>query len=43
MRAVIDVPVPRPRDRATLARHPAYDAIQEQLLRILAEDGLAAA
>ena len=43
VRAIIDVPIPRPRDRASIVEHPAYAAIQEQLLAILAEDGQAAA
>ena len=43
VRAIIDVPIPRPRDRASIVEHPAYAGIQEQLLAILAEDGQAAA
>ena len=43
IREVIDVPIPRPRDRAGIIEHPAYAGIQERLLSILAEDGLAAA
>jgi nitrate ABC transporter ATP-binding subunit len=43
VREIIDVPIPRPRDRAGIVEHPAYAAIQERLLSILAEDGMAAA
>ena len=43
IREIIDVPIPRPRDRATIVDHPAYHGIQERLLGILAEDGLVAA
>ena len=43
VREIIDVPIPRPRDRAGIIEHPAYAGIQERLLAILAEDGLAAA
>lgn len=43
VREIIDVPIPRPRDRAGIIEHPAYVGIQERLLSILAEDGLAAA
>jgi nitrate ABC transporter ATP-binding subunit len=43
VRQVIDVPVPRPRDRSTIAEHPAYHGIQQRLLGILAEDQLSAA
>ena len=43
VREIIDVPIARPRDRASIVEHPAYAAIQEQLLGILAEDGQAAA
>ena len=43
VRAIIAVPIPRPRDRASIVEHPAYAGIQEQLLAILAEDGQAAA
>ena len=43
VREIIDVPIPRPRDRAAIVEHPAYVRIQEQLLSILAEDGRAAA
>jgi len=43
VREIIDVPIPRPRDRAAIVEHPAYVGIQEQLLAILAEDHRAAA
>ena len=43
VRAIIDVPIPRPRDRASIVEHPAYTGLQAQLLTILAEDGQAAA
>jgi nitrate ABC transporter ATP-binding subunit len=39
VREVIEVPIPRPRDRATIGDHPAYHEIQQRLLAILAEDG----
>ena len=40
IRAVIDVPIPRPRDRASIASHPSYDAIFRQLVDLLiAGDG----
>jgi nitrate ABC transporter ATP-binding subunit len=43
VREIIDVPIARPRDRAGIIEDPAYGAIQEQLLAILAEDGRVAA
>jgi nitrate ABC transporter ATP-binding subunit len=43
VREIIDVPIPRPRDRATIVDHPAYRDIQQQLLDILAEDQVIAA
>ncbi|HEX4979952.1 MAG TPA: ABC transporter ATP-binding protein [Acidimicrobiales bacterium] len=43
VREVISVPIPRPRDRASIAEHPAYAAVQDRLLGILSEDGLVAA
>jgi nitrate ABC transporter ATP-binding subunit len=43
IRAIIDVPIPRPRDRVTIVDHPAYAEIQHRLLEILSEDSLAAA
>jgi nitrate ABC transporter ATP-binding subunit len=43
IREIIDVPIPRPRDRASIVEHPAYHDIQEHLLAILAEDGRTAA
>jgi nitrate ABC transporter ATP-binding subunit len=43
IREIIDVPIPRPRDRATIVDHPAYRDIQQQLLDILAEDQVIAA
>lgn len=42
VREVLDVSIPRPRDRATVGEHPAYKEIQRQLLAILAEDELVA-
>lgn len=38
---IIDVPIERPRDRASIVAHPTYAAIQAQLLRILQRDELA--
>ena len=43
VRTILDVPIERPRDRATIGKHPAFEAVQAQLMSILAEDGLAAA
>lgn len=43
VREVIDVPMPRPRDRATVVDHGAYREIQQRLLGILAEDRVVAA
>ena len=43
MRARIDVPIPRPRDRATIVDHPAFVETQQRLMGILAEDDRAAA
>jgi nitrate ABC transporter ATP-binding subunit len=43
VRAILDVPIERPRDRAAIGAHPAFVRVQEELLGILAEDGLAAA
>jgi nitrate ABC transporter ATP-binding subunit len=43
VRAILDVPIPRPRDRATIGTHPAFSQVQEQLLAILSEDRLLAA
>jgi nitrate ABC transporter ATP-binding subunit len=42
IRAIIDVPIPRPRSRTTISEHPAYRAVQQRLLDILTEDQLAA-
>lgn len=36
IRAVIDVPIPRPRDRTRITQHPAYPAIYQQLVGLLA-------
>ncbi|HEU4421633.1 MAG TPA: ABC transporter ATP-binding protein [Pilimelia sp.] len=41
VRRVIDVPIPRPRDRLTIVHHPAYDAIQQELVDVLVSDQLA--
>jgi nitrate ABC transporter ATP-binding subunit len=38
VRCVIDVPIPRPRDRVTIANHPAYAGIQQQLVDMLVAD-----
>jgi nitrate ABC transporter ATP-binding subunit len=35
VRTVIPVPIPRPRDRATLVNHPAYAGVQERLVDLL--------
>ncbi len=35
IREVLDVPIPRPRDRASITRHPAYDDIHERLIGLL--------
>ena len=43
VRTVLDVGIPRPRLRATIAEHPAWHDVQEELMRILAEDSLVAA
>ena len=42
-RNILDVPIERPRDRTTIGNTPAFSKVQEELLSILAEDGLAAA
>jgi nitrate ABC transporter ATP-binding subunit len=39
VREVIEVPIPRPRDRSSIGEHRAYHQIQQRLLAILAEDG----
>ena len=43
VRTILEVGIPRPRLRATIADHPAWHEVQEELMRILAEDGLVAA
>ena len=43
VRAIIDVPIERPRDRESIVSDPAYARIQRQLMDILHEDELAAA
>ena len=43
VRAIIPVPIKRPRDRETIVADPSYARIQHQLLEILREDQLAAA
>jgi len=43
VRTVLDVPIDRPRDRATIGKHKAFESVQAELMAILAEDGLAAA
>lgn len=42
VREILEVPISRPRDRATVGEHPAYKEIQRQLLAILAQDQLVA-
>ena len=36
VRDIIDVPIPRPRDRASIVDHPAFAAVQQRLMGILA-------
>jgi ABC-type nitrate/sulfonate/bicarbonate transport system ATPase subunit len=43
VRAVIEVPIARPRDRVSITEDPAYAGVQQEVMTILAEDGLAAA
>ena len=43
VRAIIPVPIQRPRDRETIVADPAYARIQHKLLEILREDQLVAA
>lgn len=43
VRTIIPVPIPRPRDRATIAAHPAYAGTQEQLAELLLVDQAEAA
>jgi nitrate ABC transporter ATP-binding subunit len=43
VRDILDIPIERPRDRAHIGAHPAFEHAQEQLMAILAEDHLAAA
>jgi nitrate ABC transporter ATP-binding subunit len=38
VRSIIDVPIPRPRDRVTIVNHPAYAGIQRQLVDLLVAD-----
>jgi nitrate/nitrite transport system ATP-binding protein len=40
---VLEVPLPRPRDRLTLAEHPAYVHCRADVLRFLHGHGAAAA
>jgi ABC-type nitrate/sulfonate/bicarbonate transport system ATPase subunit len=42
VREILDVAIPRPRDRATVAEHAAWQEVQRRLLDILAEDSLVA-
>lgn len=42
IRRIIDVPIPRPRDRLTVANHPAYAEIQQELVELLHADELVA-
>jgi nitrate ABC transporter ATP-binding subunit len=43
VRDVLDVPISRPRDRVSVSKHPAFEAIQSELMTILSEDQLTAA
>jgi nitrate ABC transporter ATP-binding subunit len=43
VRAIIDVPIPRPRDRSSIVNHPAYAGIQAQLEELLMSDQAAVA
>ncbi|REE97876.1 ABC transporter ATP-binding protein [Thermomonospora umbrina] len=43
VRAVIDVPIPRPRDRSSIVNHPAYAQIQARLEDLLMSDRTAVA
>jgi nitrate ABC transporter ATP-binding subunit len=43
VREILDVDIPRPRDRSTIGDHPAWHGVQQRLLEILAEDSLVAA
>ena len=43
VREILDVPIARPRDRATIGKHAAFEAVQSELMTILSEDALAAA
>jgi hypothetical protein len=36
--SIIDVPIPRPRDRVTIVNHQAYAGIQQQLVDLLVAD-----
>jgi nitrate ABC transporter ATP-binding subunit len=38
VRAIIEVPIPRPRDRVSITSHPAYAGIQQQLVDLLVSD-----
>jgi nitrate ABC transporter ATP-binding subunit len=42
VRDILEVGIPRPRSRATVGEHPAWHDVQEELMRILAEDHLVA-
>jgi nitrate ABC transporter ATP-binding subunit len=43
IRAILDVPIERPRDRATIGKHPVFERVQSALMTILSEDALTAA
>jgi nitrate ABC transporter ATP-binding subunit len=43
IRAILDVPIERPRDRASIGKHPVFESVQSELMAILSEDALAAA
>jgi nitrate ABC transporter ATP-binding subunit len=43
VRAILDVPIERPRDRASIGKHPVFESVQSELMTILSEDALTAA
>jgi hypothetical protein len=43
VRAILDVPIDRPRDRATIGKHPVFEEVQSDLMTILSEDAVIAA
>jgi nitrate ABC transporter ATP-binding subunit len=38
VREIIEVDVPRPRDRVSIVTHPEYERVQQRLLKLLSED-----